>query len=129
MGKATYVLTANFFRHMIFKDGKMVESTRYVKGDRIELTDEEAPRLVDAEAVMPEDEFNEREAARDTEQAAGAESAPEPAEGQDGTEAIQDEYSAMEYSDLQAAAKARDLSAGGSKAELRARLREFHATA
>lgn len=38
-----------------------------------------------------------------------------------------DPYEDMEYADLQQAAKARDLNAGGSTADLQARLREFDA--
>lgn len=64
-----------------------------------------------------------------TEQDTGEEEKPEgfeeaTGEGDDEAEHDVDEYDAMDYADLQQVAKSRDLNAGGSAADLRARLRD-----
>lgn len=53
---------------------------------------------------------------------------PAPTNGEDDDVEAVDEYSDMDYPTLQKTAKARDLNAGGSGDEIRARLREADAT-
>lgn len=119
-----YVLTVALWRHIVM-DGKVtVESTKYFKGDHFELDDDEAQRLVDGGAALTVEDFESQEALRDAEQPVVAESTPEPAEVEEDPTTGQDEYATMEYGDLQEAAKARGLSATGSKEALRDRLRE-----
>lgn len=116
--------------------GRVVYRKRYKKGDEVDTSQMEDHRVEHfvekGVLVQSEDDLSGTESAGATSPATGpfgaatreATEGPE-AEGQTGGEPHDvDQYDSMDYSELQQAAKQRNLNAGGSAEDLRNRLRE-----
>lgn len=110
---------------------------RYKRGDVVDVSyieDAQVERLLASGALAYEDEEDtddaESELAADAARARATSSTGSVADlgttatQAGGVELESDEYDDMGYSDLQGLAKSRDLNAGGSAEDLRARLRE-----
>lgn len=106
-----------------YKKGNIVDTSK-MDPERVELFIEKG-YLVDEDAEdapEPVEETPEQEPVEESEPQEEAEGEDDEPTEEDDDE--QDEYDEMSYPDLQQEAKKRDLNAGGSADDLRARLRE-----
>lgn len=128
---ALYEVKANRWRRVKHKEGKLVASKRYYRGDVVDLTEDEAKHLVNQGGLAPYEETEQEEQTVNPE----APTAPEPesessgvTEGTgdgDGDAAAEEEttdYEEFSYAELQQEAKGRGLSGAGSSSDLIARL-------
>lgn len=146
--KQKYIVTANAFRQTV-KDGDDTHYVRHTRGDEVELTKQEAERLVATGGLALADEDQVLSTQTST-QTVGT---PDPPAGTTGTEPAatsgqtadeglrgdadaegdssapegDDVFEAMSYPELQDAARSRGLDAGGKKGDLLDRLREYTA--
>lgn len=118
--------------------GNVTYRKRYKRGDEVDVShidDAQVENLVESGAlVQSEDDLSEPESAGATSPVSGPHGAA-TGEAEDHSDLDEDsssddedhdvdQYDSMDYSELQAEAKRRDLSAGGSAQDLRARLRD-----
>lgn len=121
------------------KAGKVLRKERLSRGDSVDhLSEEQLDRLLSLGAIRDEDDVPEpventeqehpgQDGGEDSEGQDGAGDGQDEDEGGEGGEPEPDEFEDMDYPSLQQAAKARDLNAGGSADEIRARIRQHEA--
>lgn len=136
----TYVVKADRWRRVQYKDNKMVKSDRLYRGDTVELSEDEAKVLVKQGGLVLQSEDTKQEEtppevpadAETTGGTSGDSDTSEVTEGQDESspDATDEEqadeeatdYSVFTYAELQQEAKSRGLNGGGNFADLVARL-------
>lgn len=134
-----YEITAD--SHLVLDQddrGNVTNKERLSRGDTVEMSEADAERLVKTGGLRLASDAEPREGSSGTPDYepgqngatggagdAAARTTGTPASDDDETgNDSSDKYDSMSYSELQAEAKSRDLSAGGSTEDLQARLRE-----